>query len=243
MHLIWGHVVNVLRLLLFRKRIYVCETKYYEKCTKCTQRPQRQVWQRRGSTELCRIGVLLHRAQLHYPPRAAEGAAETKVCGKQALLQLFNDFAPSRCSEGSSPASSLQVVIWELKVWGIQTDLKTPSPRYQLEMFCHFEDAGIRDTGRSFHCHYLWMVLRLCSQVLVTPFLRLSAPLPKFQKSVVLSPQRRSRWSQAWLDWTRPIPEFIKSSLSFVSTNKQSLKAAFPDLSEHFLSASPMSGV
>lgn len=166
-----------------------------------------------------------------------------KSVGKRALLQLFNDFAPSRCSEGSSPASSLQVVIWELKVWGIRTDLKTPSPRYQLEMFCHFEDAGIRDTGRSFHCHYLWMVLRLCSQVLVTPFLRLSAPLPKFQKSVVLSPQRRSRWSQAWLDWTRPIPEFIKSSLSFVSTNKQSLKAAFPDLSEHFLSASPMSRV
>lgn len=87
-------------------------------------------------------------------------------------------------------------------------------------------------TGGSFCCHYLWMVLRLCSQVLVTPFLRLSVPLPKFQKSVILSPQRRSRWSQPWPDDSSH-PR-IHQVLTFYVHKQAIPKSSFPRLELEF---------
>lgn len=156
----------------------------------------------------------LHPAYLHYLPRAAEGAAETNTVGKRsssasAFLRL--PCKPVRMCTGKLETNS-PVVIWALKVWGIWTELKTPSPRYQLEMFSHFKDAGggVSHLGES----PLSLPLDGFATFLTgvgDPFLRLSAPLPRFQKSIVLSPQIRSRWSQAWPDWTLPIPEFGKS--------------------------------
>lgn len=163
---------------------------------------------------VCRVGIL----QVGAPPSisalpasSCRGRCGDKRRWKETLFCLRLPCKPVRMCTRKLETNS-PVVIWALKVWGIWTELKTPSPRHQLEMFSYFKDAG---DGES---HLGEFPLSLPLDGFATfltgvgdPFLRLSAPLPRFQKSIVLSPQIRSRWSQAWPDWTLPIPEFGKS--------------------------------